>query len=98
MSQYTDATGKAQVERRTRETLRSVFDSAYAMMEPFFDPATGWGGRSLEHLAFRILRENFPMLSADEVHVLIAAAHRVYIHANPGGSDHLPRPSEIRRG
>ena len=98
MATYTDANGKPQAERRKNPELRDLFDSAYAMIAPFFDPAAGWGGRSLEHLAFRVLRENYPTLSAEEVHVVIVAAHRVYIQRNPGASDHLPRPEEIRRG
>lgn len=98
METYTDSRGRAQPDRRRNEMLRQVFDNAYAMIEPFFDPASGWGGRSLEHLAFRVLRENFPQLSAEEVHVLIVAAHRVYISHNPDGSDHLPRPEDLRRG
>lgn len=84
-------------DRRMNQPLREVFDSAYAMIEPFFDPQAGWGGRSLEHLAFRVLRDNFPQLSAEEVHVVIAAAHRIYIERNPGGSDHLQRPDELKR-
>lgn len=99
MATYTDgSSAQAQPERRRNEQLRQVFDHAYAMIEPFFDPAAGWGGRSLEHLAFRVLRENFPQLSAEDVHVMIVAAHRVYIGRNPAGSDHLPRPEDIRRG
>lgn len=98
MATYTDASGRVQPDRRENGQLRDLFDHAYAMIEPFFDPAAGWGGRSLEHLAFRLLRENFPQLSAEEVHVMIVAAHRVYIQRNPAASDHLPRPHEIRRG
>jgi hypothetical protein len=53
------------------------------MIEPFFDPQQGWAGQSLEHLAYRLLRENFPALSGDEVHALVVAAHRVYIERHP---------------
>ena len=73
-------------ERRKNISLREVFDPAYALIEPFLDPNAGWGGHSLEHLAFRVLRENFPVLSASEVHVLVVAAHRVYIDRNPAAS------------
>ena len=82
-------------ERRRNPALRALFDNAYAMVEPFFDPASGWGGRSLEHLAFRVLRENFPQLSVEEVHVVVAAAHRVYISKVPGGSAHLRHPEDV---
>lgn len=98
MSSYLDEHGQPRPERRQKTGLRAVFDDAYRMVEPFFDPATGWGGNSLEHLAFRVLRENFPQLAVDEVRVVIAAAHRVYIARNPGGSGHLRRPEELRRG
>lgn len=95
---FTDNGGTPQPDRRRNPQLREMFEAAYAMVEPFFDPASGWGGHSLEHLAFRVLRENFPTLSAEEVHVIIAAAHRMYIEKNPGGSAHLRRPDELGRG
>lgn len=84
-------------ERRRNIRLREIFESAFAMIEPFFDPAQGWGGQSLEHLAFRVVRENFSELTSEEVHSLVVAAHRVYIQRNPGRSEHLPRPEEMRR-
>lgn len=83
-------------DRRRNAKLRTLFDTAYVMIEPFFDPAQGWGGHSLEHLAFRVLRENFTELSSEEVHTIIVAAHRVYIERNPGRSAHLKRPDELR--
>ena len=82
-------------ERRQNLRLRAVFEAAYGLVEPFFDPASGWGGHSLEHLAFRVIRENFPELSSTDVHVLVVAAHRVYIERHPAGSLHLRRPAEI---
>lgn len=78
------ATAATAGDRRTNSRLRSVFDTAYAMIEPFFDPAQGWGGRSLEHLAFRVLRDNFPDLSSEEVHTIIAVAHRVHVEHSLG--------------
>ena len=84
-------------DRRKNAKLRAMFDAAYAMIEPFFDPGAGWGGHSLEHLAFRVLRENFTDLSSEEVHTIIVAAHRIYIERNPRASDHLQRPEEVRR-
>jgi hypothetical protein len=98
-SQGPDNSGEtpAAAERRSNQRLRSIFDTAFLMIEPFFDPAQGWGGHSLEHLAFRVVRENFLELTSEEVHALVVAAHRVYIQRNPTGSDHLPRPNELRR-
>ncbi len=92
-----DAAAGATAERRRSLRLRQIFDTAFVMIEPFFDPDQGWGGHSLEHLAFRVVRENFPELTSEEVHTLVVAAHRVYIDRNPHRSDHLPRPGELRR-
>ncbi len=91
------STEEALAERRSNLKLRAMFDSAYAMVEPFFDPNAGWGGHSLEHLAFRVLRDNFSDLSSEEIHAIVVAAHRVYIERNPHANDHLKRPGEIRR-
>lgn len=93
----TDSTVHSGADRRQNGELRKLFDSAYVMIEPFFDANSGWGGHSLEHLAFRVLRENFPTLSSGEVHAIIVAAHRVYIDRNPHASDHLKRPDELKR-
>ena len=82
-------------DRRRNIKLRAIFDTAYVMIEPFFDPDQGWGGHSLEHLAFRVLRDNFSELSGEEVHTIIVAAHRLYIERNPSRSGHLRRPHEI---
>jgi hypothetical protein len=96
MMETTTVGGAPGVERRQNAKLRGMFDTAYAMVEPFFDPDQGWGGHSLEHLAFRVLRENFPDLSSEEVHTIIVVAHRIYIEHNPARSGHLRRPEEIR--
>ncbi|HNC51756.1 MAG TPA: hypothetical protein PLO14_05895 [Accumulibacter sp.] len=84
-------------ERRGDPRLRSAFDDAFAMIEPFFDLRQGWSGHSLEHLAYRIVRDNFPDLSVEDVHTVVVVAHRVYIERHPDDSDHLPRPEELRR-
>ena len=90
-----NTTGRPVPDRRRNDKLRALFDTAYTMIEPFFDPDQGWGGHSLEHLAFRVLRENFSDLSSEEVHTIVVAAHRVYIERNPGRSGHLRRPHEL---
>jgi len=65
-------------ERRQKLQLREVFDGAYALVEPFFDPANTWGGQTLEHLAFRVMRDHYPQVSSEEIHIFIVAARRVY--------------------
>lgn len=82
------------VERRQNPELRDLFETAYHLVEPFFDPEAGWAGRSLEHLAFRVLRDNFPELSGDQVHAVVVSAQRVYIQRYPAKSGHLRRPGE----
>jgi hypothetical protein len=66
-------------ERRKKLELREIFEGAYALIKPFFDPANNWNGQSLQHLAFRILREHYPDLSSDDLYVFLAAAKRVYL-------------------
>lgn len=85
---YTDGDGQARPDRRQNLGLRRIFDDAYVLIEPFFDPATGWGGHALEHLAFRVLREHYPQLAGHEVRTLIVAAMRVYSARN---TEALPR-------
>lgn len=65
-------------DRRRHLQLREVFESAYMLIEPFFDPNNQWGGKTLEHLAFRVMREHYPQVSSDEIHVFIDAAKRYY--------------------
>lgn len=72
-------------ERRQHLQLREVFDDAYALVEPFFDPANSWNGQAQEHLAFRVMREHYPQVGGDEIHVFVSAAKRVY---NEGKARH----------
>jgi hypothetical protein len=65
-------------ERRVNLRLREIFVEAYDVVAPFFDPANTWGGQPHEHLAFRALHERFPMLSAEEVQIIVTAAKRVF--------------------
>ena len=83
MSEESEQAVDVTQERRQNLRLRSVYDAAFLMIEPFLDPEHGWAGQSLEHLAYRIVRENFPELTADEVHALVVVAHRVYGERHP---------------
>lgn len=95
MSEQPDRADASRPERRQNVGLRATFEEAFSLIEPFFDPVQGWAGRSLAHLAYRIVRENFPVLSADEVHVLVVAAHRAYIERHPHASNHLQHPRDF---
>lgn len=66
------------VERRQNTELREVFEGAYELVEPFLDPANSWGGRTLEYLAFRLMRENYPQVGSDQIYVFLSAAKRVF--------------------
>lgn len=64
-------------ERRHNLKLRELFEEAYARILPCLDPGQAWGRVPLEHLAFRILREAYPDLPPQEVHLLVRASVRV---------------------
>lgn len=72
-------------ERRKYFRVREIFEEAVDLIAPFFDPANTWGNRTLDHLAYRSLRETYPDLSMEEVHILVVAAQRVYADRRAGG-------------
>jgi hypothetical protein len=88
MSEHNE-TAAPSPERRLNPRLREVFEAAFALLEPFFDPQNTWGGQSLEHFAFRVLRENYPDLSGEEVFIFVTAARRVYA-TRSGRADAAP--------
>lgn len=91
-------TGQAHLppnERRHNIRLRSLFEEAYALIEPCLDPRQTWGRVPLEHLAFRTLREAYPELTPQDARLLVCASVRVYRQCMRGQADHLPRPEEI---
>lgn len=71
-------------ERRKYHEVRAIFEEAIEVIQPFFDPANAWGNRSLDHLAYRSVREHYPQLSMEEVHVLVVAAKRVFAERRAG--------------
>ncbi|MCB1888193.1 MAG: hypothetical protein KDH20_11355 [Rhodocyclaceae bacterium] len=78
MSTYTDAGGQHQPERRSDPTLRARIDEALAIVRPFFEAEAQWNGHSLDHMAYRRLRDEMPDLSQAEVHVLVVVAARIF--------------------
>lgn len=70
---YVDAEGRHQPDRRKDSQLRCIFENACEVIAPFIDPHNRWGGRSLDNLAFRAVRDRFPELPAESVRVLIQA-------------------------
>ena len=72
-------------ERRQNSQLRELFEEAYKLIEPFLDPSNSWGGKTLEFLAFRVMREKYPQIGSDEIQVFLSAAKRVH-------NDRLTKP------
>ena len=58
------------------EQLLLIFDPAYWLIEPFFDPKNSWNGQPQEHLCLRTLGENYPDLSSEQIVVLISETRR----------------------
>lgn len=81
---------RADPERRVNLRLRSIFEEALLLVEPFFDTRNSWFGQSLDHFAFRVLRDHYPDLSGDEIFVFVTAARRVYAGRQQGGGDTKP--------
>lgn len=65
-------------DRRQHHRVRAVFEDALQLIEPFFAPENQWGTHSLEHLAYHALRDNYPDMSVEEVHILVVAAKRIF--------------------
>lgn len=65
-------------ERRKNLSLRELVDQAYVLIEPFFDPTNAWNGQTLEHLAYRVVREQLPTIPPQDVQVVVSAATRIY--------------------
>ncbi len=70
-------------ERRKNLALRELVDQAYALIEPFFDPANAWNGQTLEHLAYRVVRERLPGIPPADVQIIVSVATRIYRSRNP---------------
>ncbi|ANQ86001.1 hypothetical protein [Azoarcus olearius] len=64
-------------ERRRHHRVREIFAEAHALIAPFFAPENRWANVTLDHLAYRVLRDHYPELNFEEVHVLVVATRRV---------------------
>ncbi|WP_332669854.1 hypothetical protein [Aromatoleum sp.] len=65
-------------ERRRYDHVREIFAEASALIAPFFAKENRWGNSTLDHLAYRVIRDRYPELSFEEVHVLVVASRRMY--------------------
>lgn len=86
----TNSPAADQPDRRHYHHVREIFEEAYILIEPFFAPENQWGGRSLSHWAYRVLRDHYPELSSEECFVLVGAAQRIWAerkHGQPRNAD-----------
>jgi hypothetical protein len=74
----TDDASEVPAERRKHHRVREIFEEAYELIAPFFARENRWGNATLDHLAYRVVREQYPELSFEEVHILVVASKRVY--------------------
>ena len=81
-------------ERRRYHSAREAFEYAYSILEPFLHPEAGWQGRSLQHLSFGLVCENFPHLAHEEVHALLDAVSRVFAERNRADYGLTPQMNE----
>ena len=63
-------------ERRNRPDLRVIFDEARRKTEKFFLPDGKWSGESVDYLAARVLREQFPGLTPPDITLLVGVIAR----------------------
>ena len=80
-------------ERRQFHQAREAFDYAYVLLAPFLDPETGWHGRSLHHVSFTLICENFPHLAHEEIHAMLVAVQRVFTEKMRAVSWLVTRPA-----
>ncbi|HET6718534.1 MAG TPA: hypothetical protein VFH22_02735 [Rhodocyclaceae bacterium] len=66
-------------ERRHYHQAREAFEYAYSMLAPFLSPEAGWQGRSLYHVSFNVVSDNFPQLGHEEIQALLEAVQRVFV-------------------
>jgi len=71
-------------ERRKNLSLRELVDKAYLIIEPFFDPSNAWNGQTLEHLAYRVVRDQLPEIPPEDVQTIVSASTRMYRAKHPG--------------
>ncbi|MCB1906093.1 MAG: hypothetical protein KDH15_01890 [Rhodocyclaceae bacterium] len=68
----------ARPERRTDSARRARIEQALGIVRPFFEAEGQWAGHSLDHMAYRRLREEMPELAEADVHLLVVVASRIF--------------------
>lgn len=72
-----------QIERRRNFMLRTLFDEAYARVEPFY-ACRPPRGLPVEWMVFRAARDAYPQLSTLELFQLAMSSSRVYRSRHDG--------------
>lgn len=58
---------------------QAVFPPEYEALRPFFNRHTQWGkGGGQEHLAYRTLKDHFPLLGPQEIFLIVITAKRLF--------------------
>ena len=83
MSQASIQETSSQQDRRQHHHVREIFEDACQLIAPFFATENRWGNATLDHLAYRVIREHYPELAFGEVHVLVVAAKRLHSGHTP---------------
>lgn len=65
-------------ERRTKQSLRLIFEEACRITSVFYDARQGWGGASLTMYARQTLRDTYPGLTQQEIAILFSAVERFH--------------------
>lgn len=71
--------------------LKNRWHHAHAMIAPFFAPESQWANVTLDHLAYRVVREHYPEFGLMEVHVLVVATKYVCTKPTRRGYDGVGR-------
>jgi len=72
-------------DRRQYHQIRGIFEEAYKIALPFIDPKQGWGGQAMTRHAYPALMEAFPMLTMQDLAILVPALERVFKERNKLG-------------
>ena len=69
--------GLGVLERRARHDLRAIFPAACEALRPYFEPGNRWAGQSHEHWALQALKEEFPLLNAQDAYLVVLTVKKM---------------------
>lgn len=78
MEPQTADRGVSRMERRHHHHLRAIFEEARARIDHFFHSGTDWANSPMDYLAHRVVHEAYPVLTTQDVRLLVDAIERRY--------------------